>query len=134
MLNVNEVQAGMVARLKATTDVVALLPSANEIREDYWQGTTFAYPNVRVAISTLYPKERCNYCKTLIRLLVFSDQASSREANAIAAEINEALHNKSFSQGTVRYLLYSAGLVPAVRVDERSWRAEVLLRAIVEPA
>ena len=43
----NEVQAAIIARLKAQTTVTAEV-LATEIREDQWQGTEFSYPNIRV--------------------------------------------------------------------------------------
>jgi len=51
-----DIQAAIVAKLKASTQVTAKV-SALEIREDQWQGTEFVYPNIRVRMISNRPYE-----------------------------------------------------------------------------
>ena len=61
MIDNDDIQAGLVAYLKAqTTTIVALLDSSGEIKEDQWQGTTFLYPAVRVDLGPQLPKANCD--------------------------------------------------------------------------
>ncbi len=134
MLNNNDVQAGLVAYLQAqTTTTVALLNSTAEIKEDQWQGTTFVYPAVRVDLGPQLPKGNCGGGEVDFSILCYSEDASSNEADELAGIVNNDLHTKAFTQSSVRYSIYSRGLIPAIREDDRTWRSEATFHATVEP-
>ena len=44
----DEIQIALIERLKANTALVALLGTADQIKETEWQGAEFTYPAVRV--------------------------------------------------------------------------------------
>ena len=75
MLSNDEIQAGIIAYLKANTVVLAALPDDNEIREDQWQGSEFEYPNIRVKLNPSVPinAETCEHMQISISFLVFSE-------------------------------------------------------------
>jgi len=58
MLNGSDVQSAVITVLKADTDLVAVV--GDEIREDEWPGTDWAYPCVRVALNLLTPNSTGN--------------------------------------------------------------------------
>ncbi len=134
MLNNNDIQAGIVAYLQAqTTTTVAMLNSTAEIKEDQWQGTTFVYPAYRVDLGPQLPKDNCDAADVTFSILCYSEDASSNEADEMAGIVNNDLHRKAFTQSSVRYSIYSQGLIPAIREDDRTWRSEAMFRATVEP-
>lgn len=133
MITLNDVQGGLIARAKAQSALVALLPSGTqEIKEDEWQGDRFSYPCVRLDLGPMYPVEDCEMFRVTFSFQAYSESPTSMEANAIASEINDLFHNKSFKQGNVRFLVYGRGLTPAIRQDERTWRAAANFQALVE--
>ena len=127
----NQVQAAIVARLKAQATVTAEVV-ATEIREDQWQGTDFSYPNIRVKMLHNRPQEdNCN--KTLVDVSVqtFSEDASSLPTDRIAGIISNVLHTVQFQSGSLHVSLRVVDLVPSVRSNARTWMSEVLLAGIV---
>lgn len=136
MISNATVQAGLITYLKSKASVTVLLANTNgvEIREDQWQGNQFYYPAVRVRLDVQIPDANCNMATMLIAIQCFSEADSSREADVIASAVNDVLHEKQFTSGDVRYMLYSEGLVPAIRQDEQTWRSEALFRTRVQPA
>ena len=128
----NDIQAGIIAYLKANTTVVALLVSGTSIKEDQWQGTTFVYPAVRVDLGIQLPRANCDGAETTFSILCYSEDASSQEADELAGTVNNQLHRKAFTSSSVRYSIYSQGLIPAIREDDRTWRSEATFHATIE--
>jgi len=131
MLSNDQIQAGLVAYLKSKTLIIAEV-TASEIRENEWQGTSFKYPNIRVRMISNTPPthDSCNLTKISVSFLVFTEDASSKNADKIAGIINDTLHNKSFSSTSIEFSLWTTNLIPAIRSDERTWRSEVLMNGI----
>ena len=132
MLKNNDIQAGLITYLKANTTIVALLASGTSIKEDQWQGTTFVYPAVRIDLDAQLPKANCDGGEVTFSVLCYSEDASSQEADELAGTINDELHRKSFTSSSIRYSIYSQGLIPAIREDDRTWRSEATFHATVE--
>ena len=132
MLDNNDIQAGLIAYLKANTTVVALLASGTSIKEDQWQGTTFVYPAVRVDLGMQLPRGNFDGAEATFSVICYSEDASSQEADRLAGTINDQLHRKAFTSSGVRYSIYSRGLIPAIREDERTWRSEATFHATIE--
>jgi hypothetical protein len=129
-------QKDLVADLLAYTTLTGLLASATEIREDQYQGTVFHYPAVRVAIlnQTYIPdREQCDHALVAFSVRCYTEEASSKAADILAGVVNGRLHRRNF-HGTGWYSWFrSQGLVGALRVDERLWRAEALFGGTVYP-
>jgi hypothetical protein len=134
MISPNDIQESILMRLQATTALTALLAATTSIKADQWQGTTFVYPAVRINLGMISPIASCDGCTVTFGIECYSELASEKEANNIADAVNDALHGKEFTSGNVRFSNYSRGLVPAIRSDERTWRAEALFHATISPA
>ena len=132
MLSNDDIQAGLVVKLKASTTIVALLASGTSIKEDQWQGTTFVYPAVRVDLGMQLPRANCDGAEVTFSILCYSEDASSQEADELAGTVNEQLHRKAFTSSSIRYSIYSQGLIPAIREDDRTWRSEATFHATIE--
>lgn len=135
MINNATIQKSIVAKLKSVSAVTDLLYSVDEVREDNWQGREFNYANVRVAIEPQTPigDAGCNASEVLFTVLCFSEDASSKEADDIAWQVNDALHDTRFTDSDIRFIMIkSRGLIPAERRDMRTWVAEARFRAIVQ--
>jgi hypothetical protein len=143
MIANDRVQAALMTKLKAMTFLIALLQKKEDIKESQWQGRDFVYPAVRVALGTQTPivAHPCAASKVTVTIIVKSEEASSKEADVIAGLLASPVASGGLNGLTwsaiiegVRFVsLRTAGLVSAVREDERTWRAEVSFLAIVEP-
>ena len=133
MITNNEIQAALISKLLANTTVTDELDDAEEIRENEWQGTAFSYPNIRVRMISNDPLENtpCTQTKISAGFQVFSEDASSQEADTIAGIIMNALHDKPFSQDGLLIALRMNDLIPAIRSNMRTWKSEVLMNGIV---
>jgi hypothetical protein len=122
------IQKAVVARLKANGALTAKLTSASEIKEAQYQGRSFAYPAVRVAILLQVPLmdwEQCNLSRVTFSVFTLSEQDSSKEADQISFLVNSVLHKKAWSESGFKFLLVkSMGLGSAIRMSERIWRSE----------
>lgn len=140
MIRNDQIQTAIISRLKANTTITPLIVSGTfqdgtwdyDFREDQWQGTTFAYPNIRVKMLPTTPlgDKDCSLVRFSVSLLVFSESGSSLQADQIAGIINNELHGKTFTSNNIEISLRLASLIPAVRSDTRTWRSEVLLNGI----
>lgn len=134
MLANNEIQADIVSKLKATVAVTALVTAA-EVREVQWKGTTFKYPNVRVALGnqTPVPNMACSIVKIAFDVVCFSENASSKEADKIAYEVMKALDGNHFTGTYVHFIsLAATALVSAVAEDEKTWKSIVSFEALIQ--
>jgi hypothetical protein len=127
-----EIKTALVAELKSRTAITSLLDSANEIKEVQYQGDTFKYPAVRVRIIDNVPVGNTGcYHKVTLGIQVNSQLDSSKEAEQISGIIGQELNGDSFRSVGVNFIMRLTNLVPALRVDERTWRSEALFTAIV---
>lgn len=134
MVRNDEAQAAIVAYLKSKTAITSELPAgATEIREDTWQGTDFTYPNIRVRLidNTPIAGRDCNLNRITFSCMVFSEEYSSQQADRITGIIIETLHDTAFSSNNFSFSLRGTSLVPAIRVDERTWRSEAFMTTTV---
>lgn len=135
-----QIQADFVADLKAFATLTTMLhnASANEVKEDQYQGTIFGYPGVRVAILQQTPipdADQCDLSRLTAAVRCYAEGASSKVADQIAGVVNNRLHRRYPFHGTGwQSFLRSEGLIGAIRVDERLWRAEVLVGGVIYPA
>ena len=136
MISNNLIQAALVAKLKANALLVAALSSANEIREQQWQGRDFAYPNIRVDLGVQRPYiPDCPLVSIPFSVLCYSEKASSEESNNLAYLVNTALDNRPFTHGGVKFV--SITFVDAdssVREDARTWKTSVNFSSLVQIA
>ena len=130
------IQADLLADLLAYSTLTAIIASAKEVREDQYQGVKFAYPAVRLALVQQKPiieTEQCDLARLSVVVRCYSEGASSKESDHIAGVVNRRWHRRNF-HGTGWYTwLRSEGLVGAIRVSERLWRAEAMFGGVVYP-
>lgn len=128
MIPNDDVQAAIIARLKAGTAVVAALNSSSEIKEAQWQGTDFLYPAVRVQIGTQQPDRAspfCNYGYLPFVIRVYSEQKSSQQADDIMGIVNNYLHgNYAAGTGCILNYIECVGLSGAIRITDQLWQSE----------
>ena len=129
----NEIQAALLVKLKAEATILAELSDTDEIRENQWQGTEFSYPAIRIRMVSNNPLKNsdCDQTNISVGFQVFSEDASSMQADEIAGIINTALHDKPFSQSGLLIALRTDDLIPAIRSNMRTWKSEVLMNGIV---
>lgn len=128
MLRNDQIQAALIAYLKAQTDVTVEIGGSTEIREDQWQGTEFVYPNIRLRlISTIPMDEKCSLQEISFAWMVFSESPSSLESDRIAGIIHTNLHEKSFTSSSIGFNIRTTELIPAFRRDARTWMAQVVM-------
>ena len=127
------IQTALISKLQGEATVLAELSDTDEIREDQWQGTEFSYPAIRVRMISNKPLKNsdCDQSMIGVGLQVFSEDASSMEADRIAGIIDNALHDKPFSQDSLLIALRTDDLIPAIRSNMRTWKSEVLMNGIV---
>lgn len=126
----DEIQSAIVAYIKARSSITdELTAGATEVRENEWQGTEFTYPNIRVRLISNAGTD-CERSDISLGIEVFSEEASSFEADRIAGIINGVLHKRSFASNGIQFNLITTNLVPAFRKDTRTWQSEVLMRGI----
>ena len=137
----SQIQEALVTRLKDGTrpEIAALhaaLATDEEIRENQFQGTQFAYPAIRVVFSYLNPTEntpcRDDIFRSYFSIVSFSESTSSLEADNIAGLVAEALDEEMLNETTFRTGNISLGSVnAAIRIGPRLWRAETFFRASI---
>lgn len=125
----DQIKSAIVARLKSNVTVLSQLKDTTEIREAQWQERSFSYPNIRVrVIESLPTAANCNFSTIKVSIGVFSEDASSQEADRIAGIIGNELHTQSFTSATIHFSgLLVEKLIGAIRVDDRTWMSEIIL-------
>jgi len=102
MIGPDELQEGIISKLKADATLVAYLTGLgvpDEIREVSWQAKDFKYPCVRVDIGLCSPYggDKCelNQSEILFEVQAFSVEASSRQCGHLIGLTIKALFGKS---------------------------------------
>src|SRR3989304_10056023 len=92
------VQMAILALMKSQPELVSLV--GNEIREDYWMGTKFDYPNLRVAVDPYGPPDGMNGpCRELMAEISFTvyaywESTSSQECGKLIGTVAQVLMGK----------------------------------------
>ena len=139
MINNAQIQAGWIAKIKATSSITSLV-SASEVREDLWKGENFSYPNIRVKLGDLVPTSRnvdCNTFRSPVSVLIFTEQKSSMTTDEIAGAVATAFVGHSFTSNGIKfYSITLESLSPAdvPESDPNSWLASANLVALVTSA
>lgn len=130
MIGDEVVQAAIISKLKSNSNIVAVIGTANEIKEFQWQGDTFGFPNIRLDLEdndyATDEQERCTvqYCE--FSIYIYSQERSSKQASQIKTTIINELAGLGFTTGGVKFSrLRLVDNVPAIREDDRTWRTQV---------
>lgn len=136
MITINEVQATMINRIKAS-DIPSTLIDVNgtahpdEVRQYQWQGTKFAYPCIRVKVHNIKPvNTTCTVVNGKASLLVLGENPSALKINDIGSDLTELFHGLSWSDGEHQSKIFGveAEQFAAERIEESGvWASEVKL-------
>ena len=124
------VQRAAVAKLKAD---VALTAITTDIRESFWQGQVFTYPNVRVHIPSQTPVSNGNCYTTrsllMLELFGFDESPSSEGCQEVLFLAFNVFFGNLLTDPAWRTLRFmsEAGPEGRVRVSPRVWRARTSL-------
>lgn len=137
MIPNDQVKAAIVAQTKLTTSLVPRLPDGTQgIRESDWRGDVFQYPNVRISLETQTDATPDSDCTPVIQdwsVHVFSEKHSSLETDQLAGLVAVYFKGLNFTQNGIRFLRVQVlENIPAIQEDERTWRAQVRCRSIVQ--
>ena len=134
MFSISDVQADIVAKLKASAVVTAFVPAV-EVREARWKGTSFVYPNIRVKMGRMTPVNnlQCTIVKITFDVLCFSENPSSKEADQIAHAVDLALDSNAFTGTYVKFVyLGIIDLIAAESEDDKTWKSTVKFEALLQ--
>ena len=143
MIEPDQLQKAIVAKLKANTDLVTAIGGVDRIKENYYQASKYVYPALRVDMGTQTPigngTDRLRLSQVNWMIRVFSEKDSSVEANNILGYAMKALFYTQIINATdkndfpaftfVRIDLTSTN--SAERISERLWLAEAFFSSVV---
>ena len=123
------IQADLIAKLKTITSVTGII-GVTEVKELQWQGDTFTYPNIRLDLESneyeFDEQERCNLWRVEFSVYVFSQERSSKQCSTIKGLLENYLTGLGFTGTNAKYSrLRLIDNVPAIREDERTFRAQL---------
>lgn len=134
MIPNDQVQTALLAKANSTPNINTSLPSGT-ILEYHWQGTDSNYPNARVQLETQI--DVGEDCPAVVEWswYIFSEKGTAKEANQIAGKFVESFKGLSFARNNVKFTRCKIlETIPAIRQDDRTWRAQVRCRSIVHAA
>ena len=126
----NDVQKAWVSYLKAQSTLVALLPSANNIKELEWQGEQWTYPAVRVSVD-FFPSVNGCIPRAEVYISVFSEEKTSKQTSNIAGVIQNLVHRKPFESVGVKSFMV---IVQEVTHPDRSifaWQSDIKVNTLI---
>ncbi|HDZ25461.1 hypothetical protein LCGC14_1274950 [marine sediment metagenome] len=125
MIGNAQIQEDLVTLLKAELSVTSLLASSAEVREASFMGGDFSYPTLRIKVENNSPFDNadpCDHASVVFSILCYSEEASSKSCQDLAAAVNNFLHRR-FITGTGYKIprLRSSGLGGPGPIDQNTW-------------
>lgn len=136
MVDPSLTQASIIAFLKKNPNVVGQV--GKEIREQYWMGTKYSYPNIRVALPQMVPMSEPNFsCRNTvadvtISILCYAEGDSSKEASILAGVVEKAMRDGYLPNFKTVVRLYPTRIIPPVQEGLRIWRAQVNAKSVIK--
>jgi len=125
MIDNAQIQEDLVSLLKGEMTITNLLASANEVREANFMGADFSYPTIRVKVENSSPfdsADPCDHSSVVFSVLCYTEEASSKTCQNLAAAVNDYLHRKFITgTGYIIARLRSSGLGGAGAIDQNTW-------------
>jgi hypothetical protein len=120
MRTVDEVQLALIERLKADTQLVALLGTADQIKETEWQGANFVFPAVRVENTVKPNVVYCTPDDVDVTIYCLSEQKSSKQCSLIAARVANIFHNTRniVASNGVTFIFFRVASIPYPKQQE----------------
>ena len=137
MIGNDIIQQALVSKANSTPNIQSSLPSGT-ILEANVQTTDFTYPCARIQVeSQIDIGEMNTHCPSQVdwSFYIYSEKASSRECNQIATKFTDSFRGISFGLHGVKFSrIRILENIPAIREDERTWRAQVRCQSVVHNA
>lgn len=133
MIRVDEVRTALISALQGNTTIMAELSNASEVREHSWKGTEFSYPNLRIKINKASPNSNPACSQEFDgSIYIYSEEASSMQADRIAGIIADEYHGKSLNSENIFFTRLTCELIGAIQEGMLVWRSEVLLNSLIQ--
>jgi len=129
-------QKDIIADLKVYAPLISVITTGSAIKEDEYQGTTYVYPAVRVALARQAPyriPELCDHMTLTFSIRVYSEQESSKEADTVIGVIAGHYHRHFFTGTGWKGWINREAVVSAALWTEKLWRSEAFFRVNVYP-
>jgi hypothetical protein len=137
MIDNDLVQAALVAKFNSTPNIQTSLPSGTILEYDF-QGADWTYPNGRLHVENQYDvSEDMTHCPSYVEFsfYAFSEHGTSKQANQIASKFVNSFRGVSFTVNNIKFArIKILENIPAIKADERTWRAQVRCRSLVHNA
>ena len=134
MIDNDLIQAALVSKANSTAGIQTSLASGTIVEYNF-QGTDWTYPTARLQIESQIDLISANaHCPSQVDFswYIFSEKASSKEANNIAGKFITAFRGLSFTQNSIKFVrVMVLENIPAIRQDERTWRAQIRCQSVV---
>lgn len=137
MISNDLVKAALIAKTNSTPNIQTYLPSGTVLEYNY-QGTDWTYPCGRIIVEDQTEQsEDTQGCPSWVdfSIYVFSEKGSSKEADQIAGAIVSSFRGLSFAKNNIKFVrVRIVENIPAIKQDERVWRAQVRCRTLIHRA
>lgn len=137
MIDNNLLQAALISKANSSSGIQTYL-SSGTVLEYNWQGVDFALPAARLQIESQSDISELNVsCPSQVDFswYIFSEKQSSKECNQVAGSFVSAFRGISFEKNGVKFVrVRITENIPAIREDERTWRAQVRCQSIIHLA
>jgi len=131
MVDNETAQSSWISYLKSKTQLVSLLDSSLQIKEQQFQGDSFLYPAIRVAIDYYPSVNGCGPDDIDVFIDVFSAEKSSKEAAHISAVLLAILQKHPFTQNGIKYpMVWVKEIKKPVR-DIFAWKSCLVIKGLV---
>jgi hypothetical protein len=130
-----DVQASVIAALKADVPLVTLLGTSDQIKEVEWQGSDFVYPAVRVETAITPNEVYCNPDGLEIVIYCMSEKKSSRQCSLVADAVAKVFHDKrGYSSAGITFVFSRVTRLPYPKQQEGQsiWTSPVEVAAQVK--
>lgn len=133
MIRVDEVRTALISALQGNATIMAELSNVSEVREHSWKGTEFSYPNLRIKINKASPNSNPACSQEFDgSIYIYSEEASSMQADRIAGIIADEYHGKSLNSENIFFTRLTCELIGAIQEGMLVWRSEVLLNSLIQ--
>lgn len=142
------IQASIISLMKSLPQLTGAVVSSEggvEIREDFWIGTKFFYPALRVAVPSVGPHDIDGPCRPFMfhvefSIYCFAEGSSSKDSAKLAGIVYQNLIGKQLSNSDITPVSVidcprDGIIMPVPEMSpggERLWRSEVLFNTIIK--
>ncbi len=134
MISNDLVKAALINKGNSTPAIQAYLPSGTVLEYNF-QGTDWTYPCARLHVEDQTDQsEDTSGCPSWVEFswYIFSESGSSKQADQIAGVFVAAFRGLSFTRNNIKFgKVKILENIPAIKQDERTWRAQIRCRSLI---